>query len=207
MNADVFVFLDQAQYPKNSVANRNYIKSAHGKLLLTKPVRSEKKSSKETTYLDLVSTDERAKQKLLKTIKQAYAKAPYFSVVLPFIERLIESERFSRSNCEFISEVSLKLGYNGQFISQSEIEVDGKQNELLIAIIKKVGGETYLSGKGATSYNNPDLFKANGIELQYQNFKHPEYPQLHGAFVSHLSVIDALFNIGFEGTSKLIRES
>ena len=35
-------------------------------------------------------------------------------------------------------------------------------------------------------------------ELIWQNYKHPVYKQLHGEFVSHLSILDLLFNEGKE---------
>jgi len=44
-----------------------------------------------------------------------------------------------------------------------------------------------------------------GIDLIYQNFQHPVYPQIgtHN-FVPGLSIIDALMNIGFDGVKDLL---
>jgi hypothetical protein len=39
-----------------------------------------------------------------------------------------------------------------------------------------------------------ERFAQAGIAVRWQEFKHPVYPQLHGEFVSHLSVVDWLFN-------------
>ena len=41
-------------------------------------------------------------------------------------------------------------------------------------------------------------FKDNNIKLITQQFVHPEYRQLFGGFISHLSVMDLLFNHGPE---------
>ena len=30
----------------------------------------------------------------------------------------------------------------------------------------------------------------------FQDYQHPTYPQINGPFVSHLSVLDLLFNVG-----------
>jgi hypothetical protein len=44
-----------------------------------------------------------------------------------------------------------------------------------------------------------------GVELQYQNFTPPPYPQIGTKeFVPGLSVLDALFNLGFDGTAALL---
>jgi len=48
------------------------------------------------------------------------------------------------------------------------------------------------------------LFTEVGIEVMYQTWEHPIYRQLGQGFVSHLSVIDALMNIGPEATRSLI---
>ena len=41
------------------------------------------------------------------------------------------------------------------------------------------------------------MFEAAGISLKYADYTHyPEYPQLHGPFEHHVSVLDLLFNTG-----------
>ena len=39
-------------------------------------------------------------------------------------------------------------------------------------------------------------FKKATIDVEYQNFQHPIYQQKNGSFISHMSVIDLLFNEG-----------
>ena len=39
-------------------------------------------------------------------------------------------------------------------------------------------------------------FKDVGIPISYFNYNHPVYPQLFGKFLTHMSVIDILFNCG-----------
>ena len=40
-----------------------------------------------------------------------------------------------------------------------------------------------------------DFLSAN-IQLIWQDFVHPVYPQLHGEFIPNLSILDLLFNCG-----------
>jgi len=40
------------------------------------------------------------------------------------------------------------------------------------------------------------LFAGSGIEVVWQDFQHPTYPQQHGDFVPYLSAMDLLLNCG-----------
>ena len=90
-------------------------------------------------------------------------------------------------------------------VRSSELEVDGAATDLLIATTKAVGGTVYLSGDGADGYQDDARFAEEGLELQFQNFTPQAYPQIGSTeFVPGLSVLDALFNLGFEGTAALL---
>ena len=80
----------------------------------------------------------------------------------------------------------------------SEIGIEGGQSERLIALCRHFGATRYLSGDAASDYLDVQAFSAAGIDVAWQQYRHPEYPQQHGAFVPYLSAIDLLFNCGDE---------
>jgi hypothetical protein len=88
----------------------------------------------------------------------------------------------------------------------SELPVEGKSNDLVVAILKQVGAKVYLSGVGARAYYDPAPFEQAGIKVLWQNFKHPVYPQLHGDFIPYLSSIDLFFNCGIEKSRAILRQ-
>ena len=58
----------------------------------------------------------------------------------------------------------------------------------------------------AQSDDDPNKFETNNINVEFQNFKHPIYPQLfmqHG-FIEGLSYLDTLFNIGAKSLRGLL---
>jgi hypothetical protein len=69
--------------------------------------------------------------------------------------------------------------------------------------------DTYVSPIGSSDYiNSTSLggqFIHDGINLFYQNYQHPVYKQNHSNFLSHMSVVDILFNYGFENSLDIIR--
>ena len=46
-------------------------------------------------------------------------------------------------------------------------------------------------------------FEQHGIAVEWQQYPHPVYPQLHGAFVPNLSALDLLLNCGDEAPGVL----
>jgi hypothetical protein len=74
--------------------------------------------------------------------------------------------------------------------------VSGNRNERLVNLCKQLRATRYLSGAAAKEYLEVPLYEKEGIEVEFQDFHHPTYPQLHGEFIPFLSIIDLLFNVG-----------
>ena len=73
--------------------------------------------------------------------------------------------------------------------------------EYVVELVKGVGADLYLTGQGEGSRRtvDADLFAANHIELEYQDYRIPVYPQLASpAFLDTVSIVDALFMVGPE---------
>ena len=88
------------------------------------------------------------------------------------------------------------LGLERKTMRSSELPVDGQRGERLVNLCLHAGADRYLSGNAAQSYLDVELFARHGIEVEWQDYKHPTYPQPHGAFVPYLSALDLLLNCG-----------
>lgn len=193
---DTFIILDDAEYSKNSVINRNKVKSANGEVMLTVPVNYSKNSSA------LISDIEIANPKMLrkhwKTIEMNYRKSPYFELLSPGFETLFQGEytRLLDINQALIAQVCQILKLEQKIVLSSELAVQSAKSERVVDLVKAVGGQTYVSGFGAESYNDPDLFESAGIALTYSAYEVKPYAQMYGDFIPKLSVLDALFNVG-----------
>ncbi len=71
-----------------------------------------------------------------------------------------------------------------------------------IALCRKLGAKSYLSGLGASAYNEEGRFREAGIALAYLRFDHPEYPQAGEDFVAGFSALDFLCRTGAEAPSR-----
>ena len=66
----------------------------------------------------------------------------------------------------------------------------------LVEMLAHLGGDVFYEGAAGRDYIDDGLFAARGMRVEYQDYKHPVYAQLHGDFVPYLSVVDLLFNHG-----------
>jgi hypothetical protein len=198
-NSDIFVFLNDDQYAKNQVANRNKIKTAKGAIYLTVPVLIKGHSGQLTLDVE-IDNHINWRKKHWKSILFNYKKAQYFGNYSLFFEELYQREwkKLSELNEYIIRNIAENLGIKTKFIRSSELGTEGMSTERLINIVRAVGGSTYLSGIHGKDYMDENKFKERGVNLTYQDFHHPAYRQLFGKFIPKMSIIDLLFNEGPE---------
>jgi hypothetical protein len=86
----------------------------------------------------------------------------------------------------------------------SELDVTAADpSARLVALCQAVGADTYLAGRDGASYMDLERFRAAGIRVRFQDYRHPVYEQLHGDFVPFLSALDLLLTHGDDARSIL----
>ena len=101
-------------------------------------------------------------------------------------------------NHEISAEEDILVVWNNIVQDKNTYSVGGTGNKTqrLVSICKKLKATHYLSGESARNYILGSEFSDQNIELEYQEYQHPEYPQRYEGFVPFLSTIDLLFNCG-----------
>lgn len=208
LNADVFVFLDNAQYvdsTSRSWTHRDKIKTPNGAKWISLSVRS---APRYTPIYEIELSDHVDwRTNHINLLRENYRKSPYFAEIFPEIEQLYACSSTKLSDFNRISiELLMRLfDIRVETVVATSLSPEGKSNELLVDILKKIGADRYLSGPGARAYFRPEPFAAAGIEVLWQDFRHPIYTQLHGDFVPYLSSIDLLLNCGIDQSRKILR--
>lgn len=198
--ADEFIFYDDVQFTKRDWRSRNMIKTPEGTKWLSIPVMSKGQYFQKINEVKLL--DHKWCSKHWSSICHAYAKAPFFSDYrLAFEEMYRELNHFttlSEVNKFLIQNICEILGIKTTFSESQDYGFSQlSQTERLVALCKKAKATTYLSGPSARNYLQEDLFKQENIQLEYMNYdKYVPYPQKHGAFISTVSILDLIFNIG-----------
>ncbi len=205
--ADCFVLFDNAQYPKGSFANRNRIKTAAGVQILTVPVRISRGHCQLMNEIE-IAMEHKWAPKHWATLKNCYHRAPFFKGYEPALAAIYQQRHWAslaELNEALIMVLRQALGIATPVMRASTLGIAGKVSNLSICL--KLNADGYLSGDGAGDYLDAEEFRRQGITVTYTNFRHPDlYPQLYGDFVSHLAVIDLLFNCGPE-SMKIIYQS
>lgn len=195
--SDCFVFLDDAQYTNGGFSNWNRIKTPQGELRLKAPVKQTLGDSiQEVTTRDYLGW----KQKHLKTLKMNYCKAKFFEQIYSDFEQILipEYKNIADMNIAIIEHLCRQLGIAKRFERSSGLKLPSRREERVIDICKVFEGDVYFSGNGARAYQVEEHFNERGIELQYTNYKSITYRQQWGEYIPNLSMIDYLFNNGYD---------
>lgn len=207
VRADVFVFLDTVQFEKNSFINRNKIKAPQGPQWLTIPVKT-KGHIKATLRETLIDDTQPWRIKHLKAIESNYRKATHFKECFPKLETLLLTPESNlaelcwRQLQFWLAEFEIET----PVYRSSDLPVASKKSDLVLDLCKYFGATSYLSGALGRNYLDEDSFAAVGIEVEYQDFLHPAYPQLWGPFVPNMGIVDVWMNCGTDAKNLLNRK-
>jgi len=196
--SDLHIVLDHVQFEKNSVTNRNKVRTPEGWGWLTVPVRTKGLFGQLTIDRVEINSNIPWGRKHWRTIENNYSKAPYFS------QYSLSLQDFYNRNWETLGALLdesrryllKELGMKKDLIRSSELSPKLRKSDLILELCKKVGATSYLSGPFGRDYLNANEFEESGIELRFHDYAHPEYEQVFKGFEPNMSVIDLLFNHG-----------
>lgn len=206
LHCSVFVALDDVQFQKNGLQNRNKIKNAQGWQWLTVPVVHDFGQP-----INEVRTNPQIpwQQKHWNALRFNYSRAAYFDVYGPALENILSRDwnNLCELNMTLTRWVAEALGVETPIVYSSDLAVEGDRTDLLVRICQALEADGYLSGPGGKRYMDLAAFEAAGIDVLWQQFTPPVYEQLFPdlGFIPNLSVVDALFNCGPETLEFLLQ--
>lgn len=208
--SDVFIFLNDVQFSKQSWQTRNRISTSNGIYLISK---TTVKCSIDTQIRDVhLDKNKEWNKKLLKTLQLTYSKSQHFEEVFDWMTFFLEKdfERLEEFTISFIKEVSKKIGISKRFVISSELGLK-KNNRVdkLIELNIKQNSSTYLSTVGSFDYLDVEdaqfFFHGNGIDIFFQNYIPQKYDTGKLPFEPYMSILDALFHCGFDYCLSIIK--
>lgn len=189
---DTFIVYDDVNFIKRGWINRNSILLNCRAHLFSIPL--QKASQSELIFRTKLALDWR--KNFLKTIHQAYIKAPQFRKIFPLIEEVVATEHANVAELA-ISSIKAVNQYVGLApkIHVSSVNYDNRhlkgQNRIL-DICKREACKDYFNLPGGRALYSSQDFAEAGINLIFIQPRETSYKQLDCEFVSGLSIIDVL---------------
>ena len=191
---DKFILYDDVNYINRGWVNRNRILINGQPNLVTIPL-IQATQNKLINEIE-VSNEGKWKEKLLKKIRLAYAKAPFFKIVFPILEKIINTPE---------KKVSIFIAFSLRQINEylelptiiQETSTIYKNNNLkgqhrILDICMKENAQTYINPFSGKELYDKRLFKEKGVELFFLKPQIILYSQFKTPFVPFLSIIDVM---------------
>ena len=148
IQADCFVVMDTLQYTKEGVTNRNKIRTNTGTKYLTIPISKNFRIAP-IRNVEL-PVDPKWKEVHWQTIYRNYVKTDFFKDHFDYFESLYQKDfhYLYLMNIEIIQYLLKCFDINVEVITASSLNLNQnlKHTDMIIAIMNKIGTQTYLSG-------------------------------------------------------------
>lgn len=207
--SDLHIVLDHVQFEKNSFVNRNRIRMATGWQWLTVPVRTKGRFGE--LAIDALEIDSGAgwAARHWRALEQHYRRAPFFEAHRGFFADLYARDwpqlaPLLRTLTEYLLDA---FAIRTRCLFSSTTPVRSRKSQLVLELCQWAGADRYLSGTLGRDYLDLPAFAAAGIDVAFQDYAHPTYPQIGAGFEPYMGAIDLLFNCGPESRAILLGES
>jgi len=196
-NCDVFVFLDNVKFKKQTWHMHNRLKAGskmdESEIWINIPTNLSKTN---TLIKDvLIDNNQDWRKKHLDIFQYNYGKK-YQNII--FLSELYQTDwdKIADFNIEFITKCCQFLEIDTKLVRASELEVQGKKSHLVLSICKQLGADALMANSGSKSYLEKDkaIFDDENIAISYHNYDPIKYKQHGELFLKNLSVLDLLFS-------------
>ncbi|HMK53204.1 MAG TPA: WbqC family protein [Methanobacteriaceae archaeon] len=205
--ADIYITLDDVQFEKGSFINRNKIKTMNGTTFwLTVPIFKKGYYYKTIRDMEIDNSLDWMK-KHWQNLFYSYQKAPYFESYAKFFENTYKKNwKFLIDLNEHLMKFFIKeLNIDVEYVLMSDLKLKTKKLEMILEMCEIFDADIFIFGTQGQDYASPDDFKSIKTNPYFQDYNHPTYSQQGDKnFISHLSIVDLLFNIGPEKAKETI---
>jgi hypothetical protein len=207
---DHFVVYDDVQYIKNGWINRNRILINSAPSYITLPVERNAPHSATIQERYFNESFEKDKTRILRTIQQAYARAPYLSATMELLQECFLCRERNvadfLTHCLRLSCQYLKL--DKPFTRSSTLQLDSnlKGQARVIAVNLALGASHYINPIGGIELYEREHFRLHGQQLSFIRSRETSYKQFSDAHVPFLSMIDVMMFNSVDEIQGLLQE-
>ncbi|MBA5778530.1 WbqC family protein [Stappia sp. F7233] len=192
--ADIYVWLDDAQFSKGSFTNRIQVKIGNQRKWMSIPLAGK---GSFTPICDLKSSGNDWRRSHKALLEASLARRTRLSDALELYVRAIEISPL----CDFlIASAEIPAAamdvLPAHIVRSSDMPTSGHSSQRVLDIVRKLGGTRYLTGHGAANYLDHEEFEKAGIEVDYMDYRPLPWPQPDGEFTPYVTVLDLIASVG-----------
>ena len=198
---DLFVLLDDVQLSRQSFQTRNRVQgSAPEPKWLPVPHDHSQPIADRLIATTRVKDPKATVDRMCNVLSNLYQASPYLPLVTEMLSLAFENEMLADVNATLISLVAEQFRIATPMIRASSLDVRDRRSERVLGILEAVSWGSYVTVPGAVDYMISDGTFASAVDRVFvEAFEPLEYEQRGShPFSSHLSVLDALLEVGPE---------
>lgn len=191
--ADVFIWLDDAQFSKGSFTNRVQIRTASGSKWMSIPLVG-KGAFQQIAALEAAEARWRCGHRDL--LRQQLAGAPHLPLALEAFDAALSHERLVDVLIASAEEPARRMDIlPSRIMRSSTMGLSTTSSRRVLELVQAVGGSRYLTGHGAANYLDHPLFDQAGIAVEYMCYDVMPWLQRFEGFTPYVTVLDLLANV------------
>ena len=199
--ADTFVHYDDVQFSKGSFVNRVQVKTPTGIRWMTIPLSDVHLG--QTINQVQVKSSSQWRGLHLDLLSESFAGARYASDALEIADAVYSEIHQNLGSLARASLLALagyfELDLATRFVDVGDLKIAGAKTDRVLQVVKKLGGDQYITGHGAAKYLDHDAFESEGISVEYMDYRCRSYPQPYGEFTPYVTGLDLVARCGRAG--------
>lgn len=200
--ADVYIWLDDAQFSKGSFTNRVQVKLPAGRKWMTVPLDS---NGSFQSIKDLKANGRDWSASHRQMLAQSFRGYPHGKQALDLFDSVLAMEGPLCDQIIVGAEAQARaMGCLPPRVQRSsEMGVGGTASDRVLQLVQAVGGNHYITGHGALDYLDHAALNAAGIAVSYMDYAPLPWSQAHGDFSPYVTGLDLIAAAGASAADHL----
>ncbi|MBX3509095.1 MAG: WbqC family protein [Parvibaculum sp.] len=190
MLADVYIWLDDAQFSKGSFTNRIQVNINGHRKWMTIPLEGKGTMTPISGLRAAGNTWVASHREMLR---QSLSRLPARAAALEIFEKATSGTLLV--DC-LVQSAALPASYigiaPGVVRRSSEMGVSGASWQRVLDLVKAVGGTTYITGHGAAAYMDHEAFEREGVSVEYMDYSKTPWGNAENFVSPYVTILDLI---------------
>lgn len=199
--ADVYVWLDDAQFSKGSFTNRIQVRTAAGRTWMTIPLAG---GGTFQPIAALGAANEKWRTGHRDLIRQQFKGLPHLEDAIAIFDRALSHANLVDVLIASCEEPARYLGaLPPQLTRASALDMPGDSWSRVLDIVLAFGGTRYVTGHGAANYLDCEAFEKAGVTVEFMDYAPRPWLNHREPFDPYVTILEPIAHEGQRAASCL----